>query len=328
MIYYFCPDVQTPSSGVRLLYRHVAILNRHGLHSAVVHHAKGFRVPDTPEVPIVYLSAPQVVYDEDVIVVPEGYPKVMYAFGNRGPRVFVIALSWRYIYETLPRHVDWRAFKVRGAIVNSGFVGDFVSWAMGLPVYRVVSGIDPRLYLFNPGAKTSQVCFIKRKSAGCEQLMKVLHSRNPDFITKIKWRALEGLSEGEYAGEVCRSRVFVNMSRAEGFPFSLLEAMRAGTLVAGYNSVGGQAELIGEGNDQNCILVENLDYPTLARKLEPLLLNILTSDMHPWDHVIQNGIKLSSRYSLEEEERSVIGAWRQILVGEEQKQAFSALSAT
>jgi hypothetical protein len=107
----------------------------------------------------------------------------------------------------------------------------------------------------------------------------------------------------------------MNMSEAEGLPLPLLEAMRAGTLVAGYNSVGGQQELIGEGPMQNCVLAATLDYVTLARRLEPVPEDVLRGDMSRWSTIRENAMTLGRQYTKEAEEASIVGAWQEILAG-------------
>jgi len=43
-IYVFCPDLARPMGGVRMLYRHVDILNANGFDADIVHSSAGFRV--------------------------------------------------------------------------------------------------------------------------------------------------------------------------------------------------------------------------------------------------------------------------------------------
>ena len=301
------------SAGIRLLYQHVEILNRHGYAAAVLHMAEGFCVADMPSVPIHYMSNANALRINDYIVIPEGFPNVMSLLKDLPLNRIVIALSWKYIYQTLPDFEDWRTFKIQKVLVNSSFIGDYVRWAMNIPVIHTVMCINPILYKYEPEKKMAQVSFIQRKMIYFEELRRILYSRNPAFIEKIVWRGMEDLDEVDYAREIRQSRVFLNMSHAEGFCIPIWEAMQAGTLVAGYNSVGMQRELIGSGAEQNCILAENLDYITLAQKLEPLLLDVISGDMNRWTPVIQNGIECSKKFTMEEQERTVLLAWKEIL---------------
>jgi Glycosyl transferases group 1 len=42
-LFYLCPDNDTPSGGIRVIYQHVDILRRHGYRAFVVHERQGFR---------------------------------------------------------------------------------------------------------------------------------------------------------------------------------------------------------------------------------------------------------------------------------------------
>lgn len=313
-LFYFCPDLKIRSAGIRILYRHVEILQRHGFPAAILHQHVGFQLPDVPAVPVHYLAAQNTLAPGDVVVMPEAVPAIMNLVKDAPLRRLCIALNWRYPYMTLPDQVDWRAFGIERILTHSPFIGDFLTWAMGLPSHVFIWGVKPDLYYFERAEKRLLVTYIKRKQAEMPELMRVLHSRNPAFVKRIEWQALDNLSEAEYAARVRASSLFLNMSTAEGLPCSLLEAMRSGTLVAGYNSVGGQRELISAGPRQNCILAENLDYVALAQQLEPVLSDLVTvGSLDRFEQIRTNGLATASEYTLEAEEASVVGLWNELL---------------
>ena len=313
-----CPDNRSKSAGVRILYHHVEVLNRHGFAAAVLHINPGFVLDDQPDVPVRYLLNPNAVHVGDTVVIPEGGAAMMLkAF--RPPLVavrrIIITLNWRLVYADMPFGIDWRSGAVERVITHSPFIADFVSWSMRLPTHVFawgINGINPSLYFPPAEPKVPQVCYIARKQGAAEELKNVLFSRNPRFLQAIQWLGCHDLSESRYAEEVRRSGLFLNLSEAEGLPCSLLEAMRSRTLVAGYNSVGAQRELIGDGPRQNCILAENLDYVTLAQKLEPVLQAIIDGNLTPWNQILDNAYADSLPYTLEAEEASVVALWQQI----------------
>jgi hypothetical protein len=318
MIYYLCPDLNVKSAGIRILYRHVELLTRHGFPAAILHQRAGFHMPDMPPVPVRYLALPGTLNKDDIVVIPEGFPQLMDALKAMPLRRFAIALNWQYAYAALPDLEDWRAYGIERILTHSPFIAEYLGWSMQLPCHAFVWGINPELYFFEAGGKTASVVYISRKQTHVEELKRVLHSRCPRFITGIRWQGLDGLAEAEYARLVRQAGVFLNLAAAEGLPCSLLEAMRSGTLVAGYNSVGGRDELVGEGERQNCILAGNADYPHLARLLEPALKDLLAGDLSPWVHVIHNGIQTSNAYTREAEEASVLAMWRGLIDAEPQ----------
>jgi hypothetical protein len=310
LILYHCPERKSKSAGIRIIYRHVEILLKHGYQVAVLHQTPGFKYSDMPEVPIRYANQP--VNRRDILVVPEGLPPVMAETAELGLRLFVIALSWSYVYPTLPDGTDWRAYNVERVLTHSPIIADFIAWAMRLPVHVFQWGINPQLYYYLPQEKTRQLTYISRKAVGMQELMRVLRSREERFIDQLTWKGLADLAEADYAREVRRSAVFLNMSSAEGLCCSVLEAMRSGTLIAGFNSVGGKRELIGDGHGQNCILAENLDYITLAYKLEPLLIDLLADNPSRWERIRDNALATAAPYTPEAEEQSVLAIWKNI----------------
>ena len=184
---------------------------------------------------------------------------------------------------------------------------------MRLPVHVFDWGVRDDLFVCEPGEKTALLALIKRKQGNLELLRRALYSRDPAYISRIKWLEMDGLAEEEYARELRRSTAFVSLSIAEGLYVPYLEAMRCGTIVAGYSAVGAQCALIAAGAGRNCISAENGDYATLAMRLEPLLQDMLRGDCSAWQPLIRNALDYSAQYTLEREERTIVAIWREIL---------------
>lgn len=315
MIYYYCPDIELISGGIRRLYRHVAILRKHGFDASILHVQKPFCRRDLPSVPISWLSESIPFDPRDIIVFPEGYPQEMFKFKDAPVRKFAIALNWHYIYSSLPDQFDWRFFNLERVIVISKAVGEMIEWAMKIPTHTVATSVSPDMYVYKPEEKQNKVVFIKRKSeqhAAC--LARLIQSASPAVKNSFEWKELHALSEEDYAKEINTAKIFLNLSLAEGIPQSCFEAMRAGTLVAGYNSVGGRYDLVGEGENQNAVVAPNGDYPVLARKLEPLMHDLSTNSKDGvWFKIIRNGRKYVSRMSPQNEETSLTTFWRSVL---------------
>ena len=292
MIYYFCPDISSKSGGIRRLYHHVSILQRNGFQAVILHMKSGFVIPDMPEVRIEYLDKAAIFKHGDVVVIPEGWPQIMAALKNLPIRRFVIALNWHYAFKMLKNNEDWRDYNIERVLVVSGFVGKAVSWSMKLPVHEISYSVDPDIYYYDPDRKQLQIYYLARKSRCAGPLKQFLRARNPDYLEKIHWRELDGLSEHEYAAVVRESSVLLALSEEEGLPRTALEAMSAGSIVAGFNGIGGQELLVGNGKHQNCILAESGDYITLGYRLEPLLRDMLQGNMGQWQYIVENGRQL------------------------------------
>lgn len=312
VIYYFCPDIRSASAGIRRLYRHVAILNNAGFPAFLLHEKPGFEHTDMPHVPSKNMS--DVTSDADaVFVIPEGMPRIMHLLKDHPGRIFAMALSWVYVYSTLPEGVDWRDFNIERVMAVSPAIADMIHWTMGLPVHLLTSGIDHKLYYKDPSAKRMQISYIHRKAEHATRLQAMLASRNPDYLNKFKWVELDGLTQEAYAAQIRRSAVFLATSLAEGFPTSCLEAMAAGALVAGYDGVGGKEILSSDGCGQTAISAPNGDYATLAYKLAPVLDDLLAGRSDRWDPVIERGRQISLRHTAEKEAASLTAFWKWVL---------------
>jgi len=308
-IFYFCPDLAVKSGGVRRLYRHVDILVRNGFPAAILHAKKDFILPDQPRVPVGYLENRGALEKNDIVVIPEGFPSVMLKLKDLPIRRFVIALSWSYIFSTLPDGMDWRDFNIERVLVVCPAIGEMISWSMGLPTHLIDFAINPDLYHFRPENKKRKIAYIQHKAKDIDAFRRLLAARNPDYVRKFEWVALKDLNEADYAARIRESSIFLNLSIAEGLLNSCFEAMSAGCIVAGFNSVGGQAELVGEGDGQNSILAPNGDYVSLSYKIEPLVRDLLDKNRQPWERIILNGIKRIAHHTPAAEEKSVIDFW-------------------
>jgi hypothetical protein len=313
MILYCCPDSKLRSAGLRTLYRHVAHLVKHGFPAAILHGSSGFRAADTVEAPLRYASDPGGFKPGDIVVIPEGLTDLMSRVKDLPVRKFAICQNWSYVYRALPADMDWRAFGIERVLTYPELTAEYLAWAMGLPVHVFEWGIRDDLFYFRPQEKAAQIAYIKRKQHNVDVFQRLLRSRNPDYIRRIRWLALDELSEEDYAREIRRSLVFLSLSTMEGLYAPYLEAMRSGTIVAGYGAVGARGLLVAEGPAQNCISAENDDYFALAMRLEGVLEGMLRGDLSDWAHVVRNALEVSSRHSLEREEQSIVSIWREIL---------------
>jgi SAM-dependent methyltransferase len=314
-IYYVCPHGQRLSAGMRRLHRHVSILHRAGFPVFLLLEKKGLDHANTPGVPVAYLD--HIENDESAIfVIPEGMPRIMHCLKDHPGRRVVIALSWCYVYSTLPDGLDWRHLNVESVMAFSPVIGRMIHWSMGLPVYQLATSIDHQLYYPPAQEKQKQIAFIKRKAEHVHKLKNLLASRNSDYIRKIKWVGLDGLQQPAYAAQIRRSAIFLTTSLAEGFPVACLEAMASGTIVSGYDAVGGKEILRPDGRDQNCILSSNGDYVSLAYRMDPLLNNLIENRMDRWQPLIARARQTALQHTTDREAASIIAFWKPLVYGQ------------
>lgn len=317
-IYYLCPDINTPSAGIRRLFRHVKLLCQAGFRAHIMHLHTGFCRSDMPEVPVRYLDR-HVFRESDIIVIPEGFPAIMDALQNSPGRCFVIALNWDHIFKDMPQGLNWQSFNIERVLAVSPVIGKMIMWSMGLPTHLLGTEIDHQQYYFDAGSKRPEVVYIQRKAPHIEILKRLLGARNPDFIHNISWIGLNGLPEEQYAAQIRQATIFLNLSMAEGFPTSCMEAMASGTLVAGYDSVGGKELLCGQGVDQNSVIVPIGDYVSLAYALEKPLNALLEGNMYKYMPILTKANYKASEFNPKTEVDSLLRFWSEICSNESSK---------
>lgn len=310
-IHYLCPDIHTSSAGIRRLFRHVQLLCQAGFRAHILHLRTGFKRSDMPQVPVRYLDRHD-FNERDIIVIPEGFPAIMDALKHYPGRRFAIALNWDYIFKDMPQGIDWRAFNIERVLVVSPVIGKMITWSMGLPVHLLGSVIDHQQYYFDVEKKRPELVFIQRKATHVDILKRIISARNPLYIQKVQWIGLNGMSESEYAAQIRQASIFLNLSMAEGFPTSCMEAMASGALVAGYDAVGGQELLRGEGANQNSFIVPTGDYVSLAYALEPILNAIVEGNMDMFSSILTKAKSTSDTLTAKNETDSLLSFWHGI----------------
>lgn len=71
--------------------------------------------------------------------------------------------------------------------------------------------------------------------------------------------------------------------------------MACGCLAVGFNGIGGADLMIGSGREQNCILVENGNYPALGEALEEVMQK-LVEDPRRYVPIFANGRSIAARF--------------------------------
>src|SRR5438067_216309 len=191
-IYYRCPDKDYPVGGIRVIYRHVDLLNRNGFNAAVLHRLHPFRCtwfenetrvahevryPDRSPAARAWRAARRAQVDPlpalelggaDVLVLPEVMPDVPEAEAHVPKAVFnqnAYLTFAPYALDADPRSLVYARPEVAGVIVVSEDNCAYLEALFPeLRVRRVHYGIDPELFAFEP-EKKRQLAYMPRKNA-------------------------------------------------------------------------------------------------------------------------------------------------------------------
>lgn len=238
--------------------------------------------------PVLSLEAGAAFTADDVLVFPEGMTQyIKHTSDFPGKRV-LIPLNWSYIYESLPPGEDWNDYGAINVMTPSKTIQNFVKWSMGIEAVLIDDFIDTKRYFYNPDQKNNKISYMPRKSTFGDQLNTIFHKKG-GRCAQYEWVRLLDLSEDEYSHEIRTSKLYLTVTSREGANISVLEAMSAGCLVIGFSGVGGADFMIGHGDRQNCILIENDDLPAIGRAIEDVVAR-LDADPRSFDPIIRNGL--------------------------------------
>lgn len=244
-IVYFSPNPAQASGGVKVIYRHAALIDGLGLAdvSARVYH---FEKPggESPwyEGPIHQKVDGQFVASRDLVVLPECHLRDFWArFAAEGIRYAVFVQNAYLIGIGLDRQQVRAAFSHAELIlVISDDSASYVNWLFP----ELASRIIPVRWsiaadLFQPAPQKSRVItFMPRRMADhARRVIDLLAARLP-----ASWhiRALDGMTERQVAQALGQSSIFMAFSGQEGLPLPPVEAAMAGNRVVGYHGQGGR----------------------------------------------------------------------------------------
>src|SRR6185437_8330701 len=174
------PDWQHAAGGVRRLYRHVDVLNAHGIEAFIIHHQTGFRCTwFENQTPVIYAPKPG---PSDILLAPEriawqlmlttpGVRKVVY---NQNAYQSFVDIPPDALRLGPPyRHPDFLA-----TIAVSQDNIDYLSYAFpDHPLFRLHYGIDPRIFYYE-SRKKKQIAFMPRKKKeDASQMLQILGAR-------------------------------------------------------------------------------------------------------------------------------------------------------
>ncbi|NET11147.1 MAG: tetratricopeptide repeat protein, partial [Symploca sp. SIO2B6] len=296
-IYYLCPDFERPSGGTRELYWHVWQLRQQGLEAWILHQKKGFRLTwHNIDVPIISFADSPVLNPTDVLVLPEVMSPALKQLSKAAVRVnkVILAMNWHPNYWQLAPGDNWTNYEVQAVLTPSVLIADYVRWQMNLPVTTVTSYVDPKQYFYDGRLKQPIIAYITQKTPDAATLQGILDAK-PGCFRQFRWQAIADINEADYAHQLRQASVYLASSFLAGANISVLEAMASGCLVVGYHGVGGREFMVGEGDRQNCILVENGNLPAFGLALEQVLRN-WHNDPKQYDQVVQNAIATARAY--------------------------------
>jgi hypothetical protein len=300
-----------PVGGVKMLYRHVDILNRNGIEAYVLQPPGLGRYRwVTNSTPIIELNGSEIGKD-DVLMLPEilgpraagicrGVDKVIY--NQSGYMTFTG-------YSPDETQNPYRDKEVIATIVCSRNSWQYLRHAFpDISLFRLHHSIEPSIFHYSP-QKRQQICYMPRKR--CGDILQVIHIlRCRGVLRGLDIVPIDQVSDEEEVGRIMSESVmFLSGGTAEGFGLPAAEAMACGCIVVGYHGGGGKE-----------FFCRHFSYPVpegdvrqFAKVVEDVIKKQALNPLEFADKGRAAAAFIREKYSPVVEERDTLRIWQQIL---------------
>lgn len=337
-IYFLCPDHRKATGGIKIIYNHVDILNKHGFTASVVHSKKGFRVQwfknDTriqyfdsvkfKENDIVVIPEYMAFYFSKVKQIPKWKLKMKQLFSSSRLRYYLGEIAKLPVHKVIYNQNTYMTFAlypfekniceipyrhsdiVRTVTVSTDNTNYLKYIFPDHKIERVHYSFDPLIFPYS-GKKKPQICYMPRKnSEDARQVINILQAKK--LLDGFDLISIHGKPEQEVAQILSESLVFMSFGSPEGSPMPPCEAMLCGCVVVGYHGWGGREYF----KPEFCYPIEVGDILTFVKQMEQV---IQLYHQHP-EQLQQKG-KMASDFikdyfSKEREIQDVLRIWNSI----------------
>jgi hypothetical protein len=315
-IYVLSPDIESPTGGIKVLYRHVDILNAHGFDASIMHQNFGFRCTWFDNTTRVSYAGNTELKPNDFLVFPEVF----------GPGFARFAPGVRKVVYNQSGYLTFQGYPIDGSgdvtpyldpdVVATFSISENAIRYMNVAfpdmrVFRMHWSLDASTYSFvGPSHKKRQICFMPRRHPeDAIQVFNMLkfHGALRDFSVV----PIHDMSAQQAADVMGQSMIFFAFGYPEGCPLPPAEAMARGCVVVGYHGWGG-LEYFKPGFSYPIDAGDILGFVASAEK-------VLDACRKGDPGVLEKGRAASKfirkHYSREIEENDVIGAWTELVGG-------------
>ena len=306
-IVFFCPPVSVINGGIKYTFRMAECLRELGYDAIVFEQNAQRPTWFTSSVPIVG----QGIFSPDadhIYVLPEDQPHILSSFRSFPQRKLIYSQNHFYGALGIGDTEGYADYGITDIICSS------------LTIYNHSRLRHPKLLchlvpygvnndLFRPSSeKHDVITYMPRKrSIEAAYIRDMFRFIYPEY-RNWQWLELNGLGESEVAAAMARARIFLSLSRLEGFGLTPLEAMASGCVVSGFTGIGGR-EYATTGNG---FWADEDDFPSCISQLAAAirLLKIAGNELINYHRDAQ---KTVTAYSIAAFRQATEGVWNHIL---------------
>lgn len=262
-IIFFCPSVSVINGGIKHIFRMTEALRAQG-RDAVVFEQNGQR-------PAWFASTAPVVGQgvidpkaDQVYVLPEDQPHILADFKKFPQRKVIYSQNHFYGALGVGTAASYADYGVTHILCASRTIYDHArARHPALHAHIIPCAVDAALFRPAP-VRQNAIAFMPRKRRIEAAYIRDMFSFTRPQYRDWQWHELSDLSETEVAKALGSARVFLSLSRLEGFGLTPLEAMAAGCVIAGFTGIGGREY----ATERNGFWVAEDDFPVCVEQLK------------------------------------------------------------
>jgi Glycosyl transferases group 1 len=272
MVYCLAPDLDSPSGGVRNIYRHVDSLNALGIDATVLHGRRGFRCGWFAHQTTVTSAPETTVHADDILVVPECFAPGLARLPSELRKV-VFNQGAYHTFDYIPLATTEPGAPYAGVpnlvallTVSEDSAALLSHTFQTLPVHTARVVVDPTVFHPGDAPPGRRIAYVASRRPGeREQLLHMLRARG----VLDGWELVEihGHTETQTAELMRGSALFLSFSDREGFGLPPAEAMASGCYVVGFTGQGGDEFF----DPEYCTPVPDSDILAFATAVEELI---------------------------------------------------------
>jgi tetratricopeptide (TPR) repeat protein len=236
-IIYVSTDDNTPTGGIKVIYKHSELLRQLGYDAYVMHFKEGFRCDwFNNSAAVIYANN---LFKTDTVIVPEVLPQVGIQLHNMGIKYVMFVQNGYYVLPSVPLEYLQVCYQNAAAILSisddTANILKSIFPELSDKIIRIKYSVDVNKFYL--GDKVNKVTYMPRKNAQhSSNVVPWLKKLFPEWV----FVPLHNMSEEQVAEELRNSKIFLAFSDFEGCPVPPIEAALSGNVVLGYHGWGGR----------------------------------------------------------------------------------------
>ncbi len=306
---YYCTSGPAVAGGQHVNAEHVAALRGAGLRAYLLYIPTGNKAEQFQSIaPVLQITPEQKFEENDVVVIPEGWPKILKYFSSKKVRKIIHCQNPHYLFHSFDSIQALQMHGFQEIISCSRFTEQMMrQFGFTGTIYTVHPAISDVFFRDENVRKKLQIAYMPRKRAIESQFISGLFRSQHPTLKSIEWVRIENKTRQECARILKDSAIFASFGFLEGLGLPPLEAMASDCIVVGFHGLGGTEY----ATAKNGFWVQEGNYFDFVRQV---FLALQAAQDPAWKaSILLEGRKTAEIFRRESFEKNLLATWRDLL---------------